>query len=86
MNNFAEGLRQAITDNPDHEPAIAARVVAVLNGPDSLRQRLLLRRMETRVCIGMGYGGTAAFDWSKVDWAAVLGMVLKMLLIILPLI
>jgi len=88
---FAEALAKGISDNPGVSPYMAGEVLKILNAPDSLRKRLALRVLENHAEANLkddpntprdALGG---IDWANVDWAKVLGVVLKVLVAIISL-
>lgn len=84
MLDFATAFGAAIDANPTVEPEVAAKVKEILAGHDGLLKRILVRRMEHAAAAHLDEGA-GAIDWSKVDWSAVLGFILKILVMILPL-
>ncbi len=84
MTDFATAFGAALDANPTVEPEIAAKVKKILASPNGLLKRILVNRMEHAAAAHLD-DGAGAIDWSKVDWTAVLGFILKLLVILLPL-
>lgn len=86
---FAEALAKGISDNPGVSPYMAGEVLRILNAPDSLRKRFALRVLQNHAEAHLKEDpntprdALGAIDWSKVDWAAVLGVLLKVLVAII---
>jgi hypothetical protein len=89
---FAEALAKGISDNPGISPYWAGEVTKILNAPDSLRKRLILRRFESHATAHLQddpdtpRDATGAIDWANVDWAKVLTTLLKILVVVLSII
>ncbi len=91
--DFAEALGAGIANDPDANPYYADRITNLLASPDSIRKRVVLRMLENHAeaHVKNYYGDatprdeTGAIDWSKIDWAAVLTTLLKILVALLPL-
>lgn len=90
---FQQALTTAIQNDKDVNPFYADRITALLASPDSLRKRVVMRMLERHAVAHIEgvYGDSAprdetgAIDWSKIDWAAVLTTLLKILVALLPL-
>lgn len=90
---FADQLRTAIDNDPDANPYYSDRIKGLLDAPDSLRKRVALHMLENHAAAHVKnyYGdnvpvdAAGAIDWSKIDWPAVLGVLLKILVALLPL-
>lgn len=61
------------------------RVLRILNAPDSPRRDRQLDRMERHVRVQLDLHPTDAVDWSAIDWPAMLEIVLRLLVALLPL-
>lgn len=83
---FEVELRKAIDTNPGISPYYAKEVLRVLDGPDTLIKRMVLRRLErhAEAHIREETSVVGEVDWSQVDWSKYLGILLKILLAILP--
>lgn len=87
MQEFLTHFTAAIEANPDVEPELARRAMAVINGRKSIRRTLILNALErhSRQLSTTTQGvDIEAIDWSKVDWMAILGTVLRILLLFAP--
>ena len=88
---FVASIKKGIADNPRIRPAMAKKLQAVLDGPDSAKKSIVLRVLERHAKAHLmeqhlAIGATVeTFDWSKVNWTLVLDTILKILILILPL-
>ncbi len=86
--DFLTHFQAAITDNPDVETELAQKAMAVINGRKGIKRTLILNAFE-RHARQLSYAQQGVdienIDWSKVDWMAILGTVLRILLLFLPL-
>jgi hypothetical protein len=86
---FLTHFQAAIADNPDVETELAQKALAVINGRKGIKRTLILNAFE-RHARQLSYTQQGvdieAIDWSKVDWMAILGTVLRILLLFLPLV
>ena len=73
--NFEDALRLHYGDNK--------RIRKVLDMPPSRRRARILKRMEKSAASAVG---EPVKDWGAVDWASLLEIILKLLLMLLPLI
>lgn len=61
------------------------KLLGIIDGPNTLRKKRQLARMERRARNELGIGENEAIDWSAIDWAAVFKTILEVLLKLLPL-
>jgi len=61
------------------------RIMRILNSPDSAKRDRQLLRMENHTRAHLDLPITAAIDWESFDWQLWLGVVLRLLLALLPL-
>lgn len=86
---FVESLAKGISDNPGVSPYWAGEVTKILNAPDSLRKRLVLRSFQRHAEAHLAddpntpRDATGAIDWANIDWAKVLTTLLKILVVVL---
>lgn len=86
MSNFADNLKLALNSCTGvGGKSQTRRLLSALNRPDSVRQRILLRRLE-RAAVQVVGKPASKIDWSTIDWGKLLLSIVKVLLIILPLI
>lgn len=86
ITDFASNLR----NNLEAQPRLrfrGRRLLAFLNTPDSPEKQAKLVSMEhhSKVHLNMPHKTMVTFDWSSIDWLAIIGGLLKFLLKILPL-
>lgn len=88
MNDFVLNLEKQIEATGSRRRR-AARVLAILKAPDSLRRTRQVEMMEAHCaaqvrCV-QGRAAHAEIDWSKIDWAALFDTLIKLLIALLPL-
>lgn len=86
---FCTALRAEIDQgHPGVEPHEAEQIRHVLDAPDSLRKRIVLRILERRAThfvVEHGYAASAEeIVWANIPWSEILGVLLKVLLALLP--
>ena len=85
MNNteqFDLGLQAALEATPSLSRR-GKRILAILNAKPSKRRNRQLDRMERHARAALGVD---KIDWTKINWAGVITMILEVLLKLLPLI
>lgn len=83
---FVDNISKAIASNPRIRPFAARQLTKVINGPDCLKKRLILRSLEShaRTHVAHVTGATIeAIDWAKVDWNAFLDVILRLISLVL---
>ena len=81
--NFRESLIEQLESTPSLRRR-GKRILAILNGPATRRRERIVARMERQTRVVMNIKDDVEVDWSKVDWKAVIEIVLKFLLALLP--
>lgn len=84
---FITHFTAAMDENPDVEPELARRAVAIINGRKGIRRTLILHALETHARqLGAAAQGVPieAVDLSKIDWMAILGTILRILIMFAP--
>ena len=89
--NFEQALREQLEATADLRRR-GKKILAILNARPSKRRTRQIDRMERHVVahLGSDYFGPdpdpimVGIDWSSIDWSAVLQVILKLLLALLP--
>lgn len=87
VDDYASGLKATLESTPDLKRK-GQRWLRVLKARPSKLRTLRLGLMEARCraeLIARGYGEDGKIDWSKIDWKAIISIVLQVLAVILPL-
>jgi hypothetical protein len=87
---FETALKAAVASRPPRKGFWAKRLQKLLDAPPSERRTKILARLERHVraeLVEQSVAGadSVGFDWASVDWAKVLDIVLKLVLLLLPL-
>ena len=90
--DFRTNLIAVLESTPDLRRR-SKKILAVLKGPKSRRRDRTVERMENHVWITLDFtladqvysmSSDCPFDWSTIDWPAVIEVVLRLLLALLP--
>ena len=84
MTDFPLAFRAFLNTQPRTNKI--ARLVKILDGPESRKRTRQVRRMEWHARVECDFHEDANIDWSTIDWATIGLMILKVLLALLPLI
>ena len=85
--NFEDALREHLEADPKLRRR-GKRILAVLNGRPSKRRTRQIERWERHARVELGLAAEAfpndvAFDWSTIDWAKWLGIIIQLILALL---
>ena len=83
--SFAAGLSDYLATKKK-PTLLERRLQKILDAKPSKRRTAILKALEARARDKLGVGATEAIDWGSIDWKAIIGFILQLLVILLPLI
>ena len=80
---FEQALREQLEATADLRRR-GKKILAILNARPSKRRTRQIDRMSAHTAAHLGIDEGLGIDWSVIDWSAVLQVILKLLLALLP--